>query len=101
MNRIYRFFWLSFFAAESALAAGGSGLPWEGPLAMLQDSLTGPVAGVVAVLAIFASGATLIWGGEMSGVVRSLLAVVFVLALVVAAAAVVRGLFGTTGALII
>ena len=33
------------FTVGPALAAGGGGLPWEGPLQQIQQSITGPVAG--------------------------------------------------------
>ena len=42
---------------EPALASGGGGLPWEGPLEQIQESITGPVAGAGILL-----GATQIVG---------------------------------------
>ena len=36
--------------------ASGSGMPWETPLTTLMDSATGPVAQVIGVVAIIASG---------------------------------------------
>ncbi|MCO0638329.1 TrbC/VirB2 family protein, partial [Lutimaribacter sp. EGI FJ00014] len=37
---------------EPALASGGGGLPWEGPLEQIQESITGPVAGAIALAAV-------------------------------------------------
>ena len=42
--------------AGPALAAG-TGMPWEGPLEKIVDSLTGPVAKAAGVVAIVAFGA--------------------------------------------
>ncbi len=50
--------------AADATEGGGSGLPWEGPLTKLKQSISGPVAFVIALLGIIACGATLIWGGS-------------------------------------
>ncbi len=36
--------------------ASGSGLPWEGPLQPILDSISGPVAKVIGVLAIVLTG---------------------------------------------
>ncbi|MDG3580098.1 TrbC/VirB2 family protein, partial [Rhizobium sp. YJ-22] len=39
--------------AEPALASsGGGGLPWESPLQQIQQSITGPVAGFIALAAV-------------------------------------------------
>lgn len=52
---------LLFGAIEPAHAAdategGGSGLPWEGPLTKLKQSISGPVAFVIALLGIVGIG---------------------------------------------
>src|SRR5258706_641720 len=45
--------------SSSALGAqGGQALPWEAPLTKLQQSLSGPVAGAIAVISFGA-----VWGG--------------------------------------
>ena len=36
--------------------ASGSGMPWEGPLEQVVDSITGPVARAAAVIAIIIAG---------------------------------------------
>ena len=38
--------------ATPALASSGGGLPWEGPLQQIQQSITGPVAGFIALAAV-------------------------------------------------
>ena len=55
----------SFLLSLPAFAAGGGqALPWEAPLTRLQQSLSGPVAGAIAVIALVAIGVTLVFGGE-------------------------------------
>ena len=60
---------------EPALAAG-SNMPWETPLQSILDSITGPVAKIVGVLAITVTG--LMWAfGDTSGVMRRGIQIVF------------------------
>ena len=47
----------------ASAAAGGQALPWEQPLTRLQQSLSGPVAGAIAIIALVAIGVTLVFGG--------------------------------------
>ncbi|MBZ7980327.1 TrbC/VirB2 family protein [Campylobacter sp. RM12640] len=87
------------FGVDYLLASTGSGMPWEGPLTQLKASLTGPVAFTISILAIMGTGAGLIWGGEISGFMKSLIYVILVAAVVVAANNILA-MFGVTGALI-
>ena len=43
----------SMIGAAKASSAGGGGLPWEGPLKKIADSLTGPVALAISLIARF------------------------------------------------
>src|SRR5689334_11109922 len=52
-------------AHASAAGTGGAGLPWEGPLRVVANSLTGPVALSIAIIALMAAGGTLVFGGEL------------------------------------
>jgi type IV secretory pathway VirB2 component (pilin) len=53
-------------ATASGLGLGG-GMPWEGPLSSLLDSLTGPVARVIGAVGIIALGIGIAFseGGSM------------------------------------
>ena len=82
-----------------ASSSGGGGLPWESPLQTITQSITGPVAFAVSVIGVFAAGAGLIWGGEISGFTRTLIFVVLVIGLIVAATNILSTLFGV-GALV-
>jgi type IV secretory pathway VirB2 component (pilin) len=76
---------LIVIATAPALAStGGTALPWEGPLKTIQDSLTGSVATTIAVVALFAAGAGLVFGDEMSAFVKRVLIGVMSLALLIA-----------------
>lgn len=77
--------------AADATEGGGAGLPWEGPLTKLKQSISGPVAFVIALLGIIACGATLIWGGEISEFTRRIIYVVIVVCIIVFANSLLTG----------
>ena len=80
-----------------ALASSGGGLPWEGPLQQIQESITGPVAGFIALAAVAVAGGMLIFGGELNDFARRLMYVVLVAGILLGATQIV-GLFGASGA---
>lgn len=91
---------LAFMAiavASPALAGSGGSLPWEGPLEQIQQSITGPVAGYIALAAVAIAGGMLIFGGELNDFARRLMYVVLVAGILLGATTIV-GLFGATGA---
>ncbi|MCP0914233.1 MULTISPECIES: TrbC/VirB2 family protein [Legionella] len=68
----------------SASTAGG-GLPFDSWLTKIQKSITGPFAFSAAIIGLVAAGATLIFGGELNGFMRTLVFFVLVLSFLVAA----------------
>ncbi len=90
---------LLLFGAESAHAAG-SGLPWEAPLQSILDSITGPVARIIAVMVITLTGLTLAFG-ETSGGFRRLIQIVFGLSIAFAAASFFLSFFSFSGGALI
>ncbi|WP_172691198.1 conjugal transfer pilin TrbC [Rhizobium rhizogenes] len=89
---------ISLILAEPALASsGGGGLPWESPLQQIQQSITGPVAGFIALAAVAIAGAMLIFGGELNDFARRLCYVALVGGVLLGATQIVA-LFGATGA---
>lgn len=88
---------LSLLLADPALASSGGGLPWEGPLQRIQQSITGPVAGFIALAAVAVAGGMLIFGGELNDFARRLMYVVLVAGILLGATQIVA-LFGATGA---
>lgn len=86
--------------ASPALAGSAGSLPWEGPLEQIQQSITGPVAGYIALAAVAIAGGMLIFGGELNDFARRLMYVVLVAGILLGATQIV-GLFGATGASIV
>ncbi|MEO9340933.1 TrbC/VirB2 family protein [Mesorhizobium sp. SB112] len=80
-----------------AFAASGGGLPWEAPLEQIQQSITGPVAGFIALTAVAVAGGMLIFGGELNDFARRLMYIVLVAGILLGATQIVA-LFGATGA---
>ncbi|MGF9566846.1 TrbC/VirB2 family protein [Neorhizobium sp. BT27B] len=83
-------------AGSPAIAGSGGSLPWEGPLEQIQESITGPVAGYIALAAVAIAGGMLIFGGELNDFARRLVYVVLVAGILLGATTIV-GLFGATG----
>lgn len=81
-----------------AMASTGGSLPWESPLTSIKDSLTGPVAGSISLIAIMVCGVMLIFGGDFSGFVRGLLNVVLAISVTVGSSSLLSFLFNTSGA---
>jgi len=80
---------------EQALAAGQQGgLPYEGWLRNLQNSVTGPVAFGLSIIGIVIAGGVLIFGGDLNGFFRTLIFIVLVMALLVGANNIMANFFG-------
>src|SRR5262245_8962176 len=52
--------------------AGGAGMPWEGPLQQIVESVTGPVVQAAAVVAVVIFGAGIAMSESGSGMRRGL-----------------------------
>jgi type IV secretion system protein VirB2 len=85
--------------AAFASPTAGPGLAWEEPLKKLQESITGPVAMAISLIAIIAAGAALIFGGDMTGFMRTTVYIVLVLGIIVSASGLLSSLFGTSATL--
>nr|WP_218918633.1 TrbC/VirB2 family protein [Asticcacaulis excentricus] len=75
---------LALAVSTSGALAAGSGMPWEEPLQQILESVQGPVAKIIAVLAIVVTGLALAFG-ETSGGLRKLIQIVFGLSIAFAA----------------
>lgn len=85
--------------ASHAATGGGGSMPWEGPLTAVMESVTGPVARILAILIIVATGLTLAFGDVGQGF-KKLIQILFGLAIAFAAASFFLPLVGGSGALI-
>lgn len=86
---------LAALAAGPAQAAGSS-MPWEAPLQQILESIEGPVAKIVAVIIIIATGLTLAFG-DTSGGFRRLIQIVFGLSIAFAASSFFLSFFSFGG----
>ena len=76
--------------------AAGSSMPWEAPLQSILESIQGPVARIVAVIIIIATGLTLAFG-DTSGGFRKLVQIVFGLSIAFAASSFFLSFFSFSG----
>ena len=76
--------------------ASGSSMPWEQPLQKILQSIEGPVAKIVAVIIIIATGLALAFG-ETSGGSRKLIQIVFGLSIAFAASSFFLSFFSFGG----
>ncbi len=91
---------LVVLALAAPAHAAGSGMPWEGPLEQVVDSITGPVARAAAVIAIIIAGVTIIFS-EGGGGVRKLAFVGLGIAVMFAAVSFFLDFFGFAGGAVI
>ena len=90
---------LGGFGALSVAApahAAGSSMPWEAPLQSILESIQGPVAKIVAVIIIIATGLALAFG-DTSGGFRRLIQIVFGLSIAFAASSFFLSFFSFGG----
>ena len=91
---------VAMLALAAPTYAAGSGMPWEGPLEQIVDSITGPVARAAAVIAIVIAGVTIIFS-EGGGGVRKLAFVGLGIAIMFAAVSFFLDFFGFAGGAVI
>lgn len=82
--------------AASAAWAGGAGLPWEGPLQKIVDSITGPVVQGAAVFAVVSFGAGIAIS-ESGSMLRRGVGILFGLSIAFAASTFFLSFFGFAG----
>ena len=93
-SRLNTFILLGVIYADSF--ASTTGLPWEGPLQKIANSITGPVAKIIGVIIIFAAGISLAIGEAGAGM-RRLLQVVLGLSVAFTASSFIMSMFGFSG----
>lgn len=92
-NPKHKFLCLAFFIAAAlwlqegfaSTAAGSNAMPYVSWLNNLRASTSGPVAYTLSLIGIIVSGGILIFGGDLNGFFRTLIFIVLVTALIVAA----------------
>lgn len=91
---------VSLMLAAGAAQAAGSSMPWEGPLQSILESIQGPVARIVAVIIIIATGLALAFG-DTSGGFRKLIQIVFGLSIAFAASSFFLSFFSFSGGAVV
>jgi type IV secretion system protein TrbC len=86
---------VTLFIAPPAFAAGSS-MPWEAPLQSILESIQGPVAKIIAVMIIIATGLALAFG-DTSGGARRMIQIVFGLSIAFAASSFFLSFFSFGG----
>ena len=81
---------------SSPAFAAGSSMPWEAPLQSILESIQGPVAKIMAVIIIIATGLTLAFG-DTAGGFRRLIQIVFGLSIAFAASSFFLSFFSFGG----
>ncbi len=76
--------------------AAGSSMPWEAPLQSILESIQGPVAKIIAVMIIIATGLALAFG-DTSGGARRMIQIVFGLSIAFAASSFFLSFFSFGG----
>lgn len=96
--RVYACFVGGFvmLSVASPAYAAGSSMPWEAPLQSILESIQGPVAKIMAVIIIIATGLTLAFG-DTSGGFRRLIQIVFGLSIAFAASSFFLSFFSFGG----
>ena len=87
-------------AAVLPAQAAGSSMPWEAPLQSILESIQGPVARIVAVIIIIATGLALAFG-DTSGGFRKLIQIVFGLSIAFAASSFFLSFFSFSGGAVV
>ena len=90
---------ISLMLAPAARASGSS-MPWEAPLQSILQSIEGPVAKIIAVIVIIATGLALAFG-DTSGGFRRLIQIVFGLSIAFAASSFFLSFFSFGGGALI
>lgn len=78
--------------------AGGSGMPWEGPMQKVVDSITGPIVQAAAVIAVAMFGAGIAIS-ESGSAMRRGIGILFGLSIAFAASTFFLNFFGFAGGL--
>lgn len=79
--------------SQATVGTGGA-LPYEGWLASLRNSVTGPVAFTLSLVGIVVAGGVLIFGGDLNGFFKTIIFLVLVMAFLVGAQNVMSTFFG-------
>jgi type IV secretory pathway VirB2 component (pilin) len=84
--------------SASIAHATNAALPWESGLGVFMKSITGPVAGIISVLAICVCGGLLAMGAELNDIVKRSAQVVLAIGMCVGASVAFADIFTNNNA---
>lgn len=84
--------------SASVAHATNAALPWESRLNVFMKSITGPVAGIISVLAICVCGGLLAMGAELNDIVKRMAQVVLAIGMCVGASVAFVNIFTNNNA---
>lgn len=84
------------FAAPAFASTSGTAMPWEAPLQTVADSITGPVAKAIGIIAIAVTGLAFAFS-EGGSALRKGIGIVFGLAIAFTATTFITSFFSVTG----
>lgn len=86
---------------DSAFAStGAQGFEYETALEKFSQSITGPVAFFIAIIAMAASGFGIVFGGELTGWIKIACGIICMVGFIVFSSNIYQTLFGVSSALI-
>ena len=85
-------------ASASIAHATNAALPWESGLGVFMKSITGPVAGIISVLAICVCGGLLAMGAELNDIVKRSAQIVLAIGICVGASVAFADIFTNNNA---
>lgn len=90
----------ALMSGEAHASTGAGGVPWEGPLLIIVNSLKGPVAIGIGIIGFVVAGGTMVFGGEMGDFGRRSAMLALVVSVLVLATNFLSVVFGVSGAVI-
>lgn len=75
-SKALMFVWMFFLTSNSFASSGGTSMPWDGSLRVIQNALTGTTAHIAIVIAIAMAGLGFAFG-EHGGLFRKAMGIVF------------------------
>ena len=91
---------IALFASAPMFAAATTGLPWEHPLQLIANSLTGPVAFFVGIIGFAIAGCVLVFAHEMGEFGRKIVMLSMVVSTLVFATPILSSAFGISASVI-
>ena len=82
------------WAPDVFASTSGGGMPYETGLGKLRDSITGPTAFIISIIAIVIAGLSLIFGCDFNAFAKTMVYIVLIVGIVVGANNVFSYLFG-------